>query len=100
MHDNGIRDGDKIVFKLTTLEKIVEEDNEGRLPDTFKAWHALPPVVVYKDNIVRRPKHPDILHVDGVTYPAKLMKEYHETKINNEKNANSLDKTFRERRGY
>ena len=100
LHDNGIRDGDTIIFKLTALEKIVEEDNEGRLPDTFKAWHALPPVVVYKDNIVRRPKRPTVIKVDGVTYPPRLMEEYHMRKINNEKNAHTLDKSFRERRGY
>eukprot|EP00505_MAST-04D_sp_SCG-Rhode-Island_P000662 Stramenopile-MAST_4_protein_662 len=99
LHQNGIRDGDTITFKLTVLEKLEEKDDDGRLPDVFKPWPDLPPVVVYDGGIVRRPKKPDILMVEDPT-PESSVRQYLENSEKAELQAKTLDKTFRQRRGY
>jgi hypothetical protein len=100
LHDNGIKDGDTVTFKLTMLEKVEDKDDDGRLPDVFKPWHELPPVVVYKDGMVRRPKHATLLHVNNPDYPPKQIEIYKRKVELEELRAKTLDKDIRKRRGY
>ena len=95
------RKRDWINFRARTRGKpLEEEDDDGRLPDQYKPWPELPPVVVYKDGLVRRPKKAAILHVNNPDYPLKQIEKYKKKIQEDEIRSKTLDKDFRKRRGY